>query len=133
VTGLLLSDCPDLLVFPISGGVLIGFGAAILWAGVNYVAIHTQMRQKRVRFLQVVVHMVLQYCALVPQGVVALTQITATNYGLEGAVILPRNIAAALGREGAGDVEDVEEEEVLWWWREEATSKQPEHVLAHVI
>ncbi|OKL60161.1 hypothetical protein UA08_04897 [Talaromyces atroroseus] len=60
---------------------------------------------------QFIVHMVLQYCALVPQGVVALTQVTITNYGLEGTVIVPREIAAALGKEDAEYV-DVDEVEV---------------------
>ena len=45
---------------------------------------------------QFIVHITLQLLALFPQGYVALTQITETNYGLEGAVIIPELIAHQL-------------------------------------
>lgn len=39
VTGLLLFDRYDILALPVLGGVALGFGAAQLWAGVNYIAL----------------------------------------------------------------------------------------------
>jgi MFS family permease len=50
VTGLLLFDRFDLLVLPIVGAVIIGFGGALLWAAVNYVAMSYADEHEKGRF-----------------------------------------------------------------------------------
>lgn len=42
---------------------------------------------------QWIIHITLQFAAMVPEAVVAFTQITETNYGLEADVIIPEKIA----------------------------------------
>jgi hypothetical protein len=45
---------------------------------------------------QFIVHIVLQFLALIPQGFVVFTQVNETNYGLEGTVIVPKKVADQL-------------------------------------